>query len=135
MKREIDALLRVQIIAEVKNAMSEVLESSQEEWLTGDELGRRIQFFTKSWLKTYGQLLPRERVTVDDVEGTHRTGWCYPLHRIQRMIADGKLRKLVFIQGKGSTKAYKDAMPTIVELHRRATIGSLGGAGTESKEV
>lgn len=101
--------LRFEIIGEVKRAMAEALREQHEVWLTGDELGKQFGFFTKSWLKTYGQLLPRERVTVNTEDGPHSTGWCYPLHQIQSMIKEGKLRTLVYLKGKGSTRKYEEA--------------------------
>ena len=117
MKGEIDALLRMQIVAEVKKVMTEVLEKNREEWVTGDQLSKQFAFFTAHWLRTYGQLLPRERVgVVMSDNNEHKTSWCYPLHRIQRMIEEGKLRHLVMIEGKGRSKRYQECFPTIREL-------------------
>lgn len=114
---KMDALLRMQVVAEVKKAMNEALEGSREIWLSGDELGKRFGFFTRSWLKTYGSLLPRERVSVDHGGNeVHRTGWCYPLHRIERLVNEGKLRRLVVLQGKGSSRKLEECFPTINEL-------------------
>ena len=92
-----DKMLRAEIIAEVRRAMADSLEIYREQWVTGDELTKQVQFFSKSWLKTYGSSLPRERATVmgDDGE-THSTGWCYPLNRIRRMVAQGQLKELTF---------------------------------------
>jgi len=45
-------------------------EVMNEVWLTGAKLAERIQFFSPSWLKRYGYLLPRERmVMVDEDNG------------------------------------------------------------------
>lgn len=67
-------------------------EVMNEVWLTGAKLTEQIQSFSPSWLKRYGYLLPRERMVMVDEDGVeHKSGWCYPLHRIQRMIVEGKL--------------------------------------------
>lgn len=88
-----DKMLRAEIVAEVHRAMKESLEMYQEQWVSGDELGKQIQFFSRSWLRTYGHTLPREQVVVTD-DKPHHTGWCYPLHRIQRMLQSGELKAL-----------------------------------------
>lgn len=67
-------------------------EVMNEVWLTATKLSEQIQFFTKSWLQDYGHLLPRECLKYVDEEGEeHKSGWCYPLHRIQRMIYENNL--------------------------------------------
>ena len=67
-------------------------EVMNEVWLTAAKLSEQIQFFSKSWLEDYGHLLPREHVQYEDEHGVvHKTSWCYPLHRIQRMIVEDKL--------------------------------------------
>ena len=94
-ENNMDKMLRAEIIAEVRRAMADSLEIYREQWVTGDELTKQVQCFTKSWLKTYGSSLPRERATVmgDDGEA-HSTGWCYPLNRIRRMVAQGEVKNL-----------------------------------------
>ena len=67
-------------------------EVMNEVWLTAAKLSEQIQFFSKSWLEDYGHLLPREHMMYEDEDGVvHKTSWCYPLHRIQRMIHEDKL--------------------------------------------
>lgn len=67
-------------------------EVMNEVWLTAAKLSEQIQFFSKSWLEDYGYLLPREHMMYEDEDGVvHKTSWCYPLHRIQRMIHENKL--------------------------------------------
>ena len=79
----------------VKKATIETQEMYQEQWVTGDELCKSISFFTKEWLKRYGEGLPRERVGVQDENGVnHKTSWCYPKMRILRMIGEGSLRQI-----------------------------------------
>ncbi len=68
-------------------------EVMNEVWLTGAKLSEQLQFFSKDWLKRYGYLLPRERMVMVDEEGIeHKSGWCYPLHRIQRMVHERQIR-------------------------------------------
>lgn len=87
--------LRMEIVAEVKEAMRTALQMYQEKWLTADELIEQFGMFNKDWLKRYGQFLPRERVTVTDAEGEeHSTRWAYPRNRIQDMIRRGTLKTL-----------------------------------------
>ena len=88
-----DKMLRAEIIGEVRRAMKESLEMYQEQWVSGDELCKQMNFFSRSWLRSYGHTLPREQVVVTD-DKPHRTGWCYPLHRIQRMLQSGELKAL-----------------------------------------
>lgn len=67
-------------------------EVMNEVWLTGAKLAEQIHFFSPSWLKRYGYLLPRERMVMVDENGVeHKYSWCYPLHKIQRMIVEDKL--------------------------------------------
>ena len=67
-------------------------EVMNEVWLTAAKWSEQIQFFSKSWLEEYGHLLPREHMMYEDEDGVvHKTSWCYPLHRIQRMIHEDKL--------------------------------------------
>ena len=76
---------RIKIDSRLKDEMNEV-------WLTGAKLAEQIQLFSPSWLKRYGYLLPRERMVMVDEDGVeHKSGWCYPLHRIQRMVHEGEI--------------------------------------------
>jgi hypothetical protein len=51
--------------------------------------------FSPNWLENFGWKLPRERIEVTDDDGkTRATRWGYPLHAIQRMIAEGRLRRI-----------------------------------------
>ncbi len=89
-----DKMLRAEIIGEVRRAMKESMEMYSEQWVNADELCQKIGCISKGWIRLYGHSLPRERVVVTDSKGTHQTGWCYPLHRIQRMMSNGDLTKL-----------------------------------------
>lgn len=86
-------MLRAEIVGEVRRAMQESLEMYREQWVTEKELMKHVQCLNKTWFKTYGHTLPREQVVVTD-DKPHRTGWCYPLHRIQRMLQSGELKTL-----------------------------------------
>lgn len=86
-------MLRAEIVGEVRKAMQESLEMYREQWVTEKELMKHVQCLNKTWFKTYGHTLPREQVVVTD-DKPHRTGWCYPLHRIQRMLQSGELKTL-----------------------------------------
>ena len=67
-------------------------EVMNEVWLTAAKLSEQIQFLSKSWLQDYGHMLPREHLVYVDEEGVElKSGWCYPLHRIQRMIYENNL--------------------------------------------
>ena len=88
-----DKMLRAEIVGEVRRAMKESLEMYQEQWVSGEELCKQMNFFSRSWLRSYGHTLPREQVVVTD-DKPHHTGWCYPLHRIQRMLQSGELKAL-----------------------------------------
>lgn len=91
----LDAATRAALMGEIREAVKVALMGAEEKWLTGDELRCQIGMFTPSWLKTYGSSLPRTQAVVTDGEGrTHRTGWVYPLHRIQEMINSGEIKRL-----------------------------------------
>jgi hypothetical protein len=51
--------------------------------------------FSPNWLENFGWKLPGERIEVTGDDGKTRvTRWGYPLHHIQRMIAEGRMRKM-----------------------------------------
>ena len=91
-----DKMLRAEIVAEVQKAMQESLEMYREQWVTDKELMKHVQCLNKTWFKTYGHTLPREQVVVTEVESgkPHYTSWCYPLHKIQRMLSTGELKNI-----------------------------------------
>lgn len=90
-----DRLLRAEIVSEVKRSMNEILEVANERWLTADELCAQFGMFTPSWLKCYGDRLPRQRAEVTDADGRRvSTRWAYPQHKIARMIADNSIKGL-----------------------------------------
>lgn len=93
---KLDRDLRAAIVSEVKTATLMAAQAYTEVWLTADELVKQFGMFNKDWLKRYGQLLPRTKVTVtDETTGEeHSTRWAYPRNRIQDMITSGRMRML-----------------------------------------
>jgi hypothetical protein len=85
----------LELKAVVRRAIEEEREMYDEVWLTEKELIAQFGMFTHDWLKKYGQCLQPARAIVVDEQGVERrSGWAYPKHKIQRMIASGELMKL-----------------------------------------
>lgn len=85
-----DKKLREEIVKEVAKAVEKAMMKAGERWLTADELCKQFQMFTKDWVKTYGDVLPRKRVKVTLLDGeTRGTRWAYPQHEIAMNIANG----------------------------------------------
>ena len=79
----------------VRRAVEEEREMYDEVWLTEKQLLEQFGMFTHDWLKKYGQCLQPARAIVVDEQGVERrSGWAYPKHKIQRMIASGEIMKL-----------------------------------------
>lgn len=92
---KLDKETRDAIVAAVKKAATDMHEMYDEEWVTGDQLGEVMPFFSKDWLRRYGAMIPRERLSVKDLRGEiHRTCWCYPKKRLLRMLNNGELRRM-----------------------------------------
>lgn len=86
-----DKLLRIEIVNEVRKAMT----TYSERWLTAEQLCEHVGTLTPRWLKDHGQMLNRTRLEWTDKEGTrHAQAWLYPLHEIQEMILSGKIKEL-----------------------------------------
>lgn len=67
---KIDSRLKDEIVKEfASQSVRYHYEVMNEVWLTGAKLAEQIQFFSKDWLKRYGQLLPRERMVMVDEDG------------------------------------------------------------------
>ena len=89
-KQTRDALTRV-----VQGTIEAKMEVYDEVWVSGAELGKRIGCFTKGWMKKYAISLPRTQARVVDQNNIeHWTGWVYPLHKIQAMMMDGRIKEL-----------------------------------------
>lgn len=97
-----DKLLRAEIVNTVNQTIREMMEIYGEKWLTADQLIDNFGCFTKGWLKAYGYTLPRTQAIVTDENGEqHRTSWVYPMHKINRMILDGRIKSLDISQQMG----------------------------------
>jgi hypothetical protein len=91
-----DRILRAEIMATVRQAMTEVLEGADEVWLSPEEFCKQFGMFSPEWLRRNGELLPREKagVVMDDGSVKETRSWAYPKHRINRMIMEGRLREI-----------------------------------------
>ena len=79
----------------VRRAIEEEREMYDEVWLTEKQLLDQFGMFTHDWIKKYGQCLQPARAIVVDEQGVERrSGWAYPKHKIQRMIASGEMMTL-----------------------------------------
>ena len=85
----------LELKAVVRRTMEEQMEMYSEVWLTEKQLLEQFGMFTHDWLKKYGHCLQPSRAIVVDEQGVERrSGWAYPKHKIQRMIASGEIMKL-----------------------------------------
>ena len=92
---KLDKETREAIASAVREAQIEAAEIYEEKYVTGKELCRQIAMFSTNLLENFGWKLPRERIIVTDEDGETRvTRWGYPIHQIQRMIAEGRMRNL-----------------------------------------
>lgn len=92
---ELDRQMRREIAEQVAIAVRDTLAKIEERWLTADELCKQFGMISKEWLKEYGDTLPRERIIVEKLDGAKaRTRWGYPMHEINRMIMDGRVKHL-----------------------------------------
>ena len=86
-----DRQLRREIMDVATDAIWAAAMQLEERYLTGQELCKQFGMFTPKWLKMYGDVLPRKRVTVTGLNGkSHSTRWAYPQHEIAKGIRDGK---------------------------------------------
>lgn len=90
----LDRQLRAEIIAEVSKVTREAYETYNEKWLKASEVAEHISIMTERWLESHGEMLPRTPIEWDDKTGHHVTSYMYPLHRLQAMIADGRIKEL-----------------------------------------
>ena len=86
-----DKVLRAEIVAEVRKAMT----TFTEKWVTAETLCEHIETLTPRFLKNHGHIFNRTRIEWTDRQGDrHVQGWLYPLHEIQKMIEDGRIKEL-----------------------------------------
>ena len=94
--KNIDAMLRAEIIATVRQTMTDVLEGAEEVWLTKEQLLAQFGMFTEEWMHRNGELLPREPASIIWPDGIEEsTRYAYPKHKINRMIREQKLKGLI----------------------------------------
>ena len=91
----LDQRTRSEIVLAVRDAARRISTNYEERWLTSEQLIEQFGFFSASWLRRYGHLLPRTRIEVQGADGqSHNTCWCYPRNKIQQMIIDGTIKEL-----------------------------------------
>ena len=79
----------------VRRIIEETLLSASDQYVCGEELQAHIGFMTPSWVRRYGELLPRCCIQVKGKDGKlHKSAWVYPIGKIKRMLADGRLKVL-----------------------------------------
>ena len=90
-----DKQTKVEIKVVVRDAIREAMECYEERWLTDREMSQYISVMTQRWLRDHGDMLPRTPIEWTDKHGArHTTSYLYPLHRIQAMMADGRIKEL-----------------------------------------
>lgn len=86
--------LRKDIALAVESAVRDTMAKMEERWLTGKQLCEHFAI-APEWLKEYGETLPREVFIVETLDGKkHASTYKYPMHKINQMIMDGKMKKL-----------------------------------------
>ena len=95
-----DRMLRAEIKALIKETITEVvtdiLEGSEEKWLKPKQFLEQFGMFSQEWLDNNGELLPRDYASVIWPDETERcTRKAYPMHKINRLIREGKLKGMV----------------------------------------
>lgn len=91
-----DRIFEAKLLALIDRKMTERLEGADEVWLKPKQFLERFGMFSQEWLDENGHLLPREYASViwpDEKE--HCTRYAYPVHKINRMIQEGKLKGLL----------------------------------------
>ena len=87
-------LLESKIIATVNRVAEKHYQTYNEVWLTDDKLHLHISVMTKRWLRDHGHMVPRTQIEWDDEKGHHASSFMYPLHQIQAMLEDGRIKQL-----------------------------------------
>jgi hypothetical protein len=84
-----------QLEVKVLNVIRAAAKQYSEKWVTAETLSEHIETLNPNWLKRYGSCFNRTRVEWIDKEGQQHTGsWLYPLHEIQEMLEDGRIKQL-----------------------------------------
>ena len=104
MTEKLDPIFKAEIKALIRETILEVLEGSEEVYVTPKELAQRVSFMPIEWIRKHWQLLPRENVVVTERDGhVSETNPGYPLHKIMHMIQEGKFRDLRMPEKKNVT--------------------------------
>ena len=82
--------LEAKIIEVIRKSVKEY----SERWVTAETLGKHIETLNPNWLKKHGHCFNRTRVGWTDENGEHEGSWLYPLHEIQEMVEDGRIKRL-----------------------------------------
>lgn len=95
----IDRAFKNEIVASIRAILSKCLhdmrDENEEVWLSKDEFLKQFQMFSESWLREYGDSLPRTQAIVTGEDGErHTTRMAYPRNKIQAMIRDGRIKQL-----------------------------------------
>ena len=70
----------------VQDSMAEAMMTYEERWLTAEQLLQQFGMLSEDWLRRNAWRLPRGRFEFKDADGTVRTRWAYPQHKISQMI-------------------------------------------------
>jgi hypothetical protein len=90
-----DKQTKTEIKVVIREAIQEAMEVYEERWLTDVQIGEYIGVMTQRWLRDHGHMLPRQQAGWIDKNGVeHATSYLYPLHQIQAMMADGRIKEL-----------------------------------------
>jgi hypothetical protein len=89
-----DKQTKTEIKAVVREAIAEAMEVYEERWLTDTQMEQYVSVMTQRWLRDHGDMLPRTPICWTDKKGSHTSSYLYPLHKIQAMIADGRIKEL-----------------------------------------
>lgn len=83
--------LEVKILDVVRRSFKQY----SEKWVTAETLSEYVETLKVDWLKKNGSCFNRTRVCWTDEDGVkHSSSWLYPLHEIQEMIQDGRIKNL-----------------------------------------
>ena len=96
-----DRLFEAKLLALIDRKLTERLEGAEEIWLKPKQFLERFGMFSQEWLDENGHLLPREYASViwpDDKERCTR--YAYPVHKTNRLIAEGKLKGIIRTEKK-----------------------------------
>lgn len=82
--------MRYEICEAVNEAVRRALLDAGETWISGTELCKQFAVFTPKWLREYGDILPRKRITVTGIDGkSHSTRWAYRRNEIAMNLSQG----------------------------------------------